>query len=635
MESKEDEDTEAEVSIHSSNSGASRRSTATKSRRGLRVGKYLLGDIIGSGYYADVHIATHTETNALYAVKVLDRRKFPFHVFEKQIRSEIRAMQSLCHPNIVSIHKVLMSGTRLYLVMDYMSGGELFAYAVKNGRLDESEAKHFFAQLIDAVSYCHWKGIYHRDLKLENLLLDDRRKLKVTDFGMSWVRDSALQTDELLFTCCGTIEYIPPELLLQRLGKSKGYRGDKADSWSCGVVLFALLAGGLPFQLEGLSHEEVLEQLVQIPVHFPSWIGPGPRDVIEKLLDPNPETRWSVTQIKSHEWLVDLFYEETFDSSSPKLTRKPSLMDEPLNKNEVVESGTHREILVRAGSVDSTIDMKRREELLEKRMSARIAEDMENARVESQKQTEEPILQNTGAESRTQASGSNEGEGLIRSRPDRGRIEQDSPHEASEGRKSRRKSLSTPAFLNLLDSIDGPGKQPALTSTSAQPNSSNAESQPSESEYETMEEEESVIIFNQNLETLSYASKREKLKRVFRFKLAIPDAATEQELLNKELVHHELKSRDSSESIQRSETPTISASKPFSSRVGGFRGHSRNHSRGSLSSDPAHDTSSPTLTGFGSRESSYRSKSFLSSDRAHIRALLKRDRDKSSHKPIK
>ncbi|CAM8902870.1 unnamed protein product [Rhodiola kirilowii] len=134
---------------------------------------------------------------------------------------------------------VVGSKTKIYIVLDFVDGCELFDKIAKHGRLKEEEARRYFQQLIDAVDYCHSRGVYHRDLKPENLLLDSYGKLEVSDFGLSAFSQ---QGDGLLHTACGTPNYVAPEVL-----HDKGYNGTASDVWSCGVILFVLMAGYLPF----------------------------------------------------------------------------------------------------------------------------------------------------------------------------------------------------------------------------------------------------------------------------------------------------------------------------------------------------------------------------------------------------
>ncbi|CAN1216871.1 CBL-interacting serine/threonine-protein kinase 24 [Linum perenne] len=204
-----------------------------------KVGKYEVGRTIGEGTFAKVKFARNMETGENVAMKVLVKSTILKHRMVDQIKREISIMKIVRHPNIVRLHEVLAGRTKIYIILEFVTGGELYDKIVHQGRLKEHEARRYFQQLIDAVDHCHCKGVYHRDLKPENLLLDTAGNLKVSDFGLS-----ALPRDGvgLLYTTCGTPNYVAPEVL-----SHQGYDGAAADIWSCGVILYVLMAGYLPF----------------------------------------------------------------------------------------------------------------------------------------------------------------------------------------------------------------------------------------------------------------------------------------------------------------------------------------------------------------------------------------------------
>lgn len=179
-------------------------------------------------------------SNQSVAIKVIDKEKVLRVGMIDQIKREISIMRLVRHPNIVQLHEVMASKTKVYFVMEHVWGGELFS-RVARGRLKEEVVRKFFQQLIGAIDFCHSLGVYHRDLKLQNLLIDDTDNLKVSDFGLSALRES-LGPDGLLHATCGTPSYIAPEII-----NNKGYDCATADVWSCGVILFVLLASYLPF----------------------------------------------------------------------------------------------------------------------------------------------------------------------------------------------------------------------------------------------------------------------------------------------------------------------------------------------------------------------------------------------------
>ncbi|XP_016682734.2 CBL-interacting serine/threonine-protein kinase 24 isoform X9 [Gossypium hirsutum] len=204
------------------------------------VGKYEVGRTIGQGTFAKVKFARNSVTGESVALKVLPKATILKHRMVDQIKREISIMKIVRHPNIVRLHEVLAGRTKIYIILEFISGGELFDKIVHCGRLPENECRRYFQQLIDAVAHCHSKGVYHRDLKPENLLLDSYGDLKVSDFGLSALLQQ--QGVGLLHTTCGTPNYVAPEVL-----SYQGYDGAAADIWSCGVILFFIMAGYLPF----------------------------------------------------------------------------------------------------------------------------------------------------------------------------------------------------------------------------------------------------------------------------------------------------------------------------------------------------------------------------------------------------
>ncbi|TYH12035.1 hypothetical protein ES288_A06G034100v1 [Gossypium darwinii] len=257
-----------------------------------KVGKYEIGRTIGEGTFAKVKFAQNTETGESVAMKVLDRSTIIKHKMVDQIKREISIMKLVRHPYVVRLHEVIASRTKIYIILEFITGGELFDKIVHKGRLSEAEARRFFQQLIDGVEYCHSKGVYHRDLKPENLLLDSLGNLKISDFGLSALPEQGVS---LLRTTCGTPNYVAPEVL-----SHKGYDGAVADVWSCGVILYVLMAGYLPF--DELDLTTLYSKIERADFSCPSWFPVGAKSLIHRILDPNPQTRITIEQIRSDEW---------------------------------------------------------------------------------------------------------------------------------------------------------------------------------------------------------------------------------------------------------------------------------------------------------------------------------------------
>ncbi|XP_047171190.1 CBL-interacting serine/threonine-protein kinase 7-like [Vigna umbellata] len=261
------------------------------------LGRYQLTRFLGRGKFAKVYQARSLVDGATVAVKVIDKSKTVDAAMEPRIVREIDAMRRLQnHPNILKIHEVLATKTKIYLVVDYAGGGELFSKLSRCGRLPESRARRYFSQLVSALLFCHRHGIAHRDLKPQNLLLDAAGDLKVSDFGLSALPEHL--RDNLLHTACGTPAFTAPEVL-----RRVGYDGSKADAWSCGVILYNLLAGHLPFDDSNIP--AMCRRISRRDYQFPAWISKSARSLIHQLLDPNPKSRISLDRVFDNRWLRD------------------------------------------------------------------------------------------------------------------------------------------------------------------------------------------------------------------------------------------------------------------------------------------------------------------------------------------
>ncbi|KAL8539355.1 hypothetical protein ACS0TY_001108 [Phlomoides rotata] len=255
--------------------------------------KYEVGRMLGQGTFAKVYYGRDLRTGQSVAIKVIDKEKVVKVGLIDQTKREISGMSMVKHQNIVQLDEVMATKTKIYFVMEYAKGGELF-HKVAKGRLKENIARKYFQQLICAVHFCHSRGVYHRDLKPENLLLDDYGNLKVSDFGLSAITESKRQ-DGLLHTTCGTPAYVAPEVISR-----KGYDGAKADIWSCGVILFVLLAGYLPFHDTNLM--EMYRKIARGDFKCPNWFPSDVRMLLSQILDPNPNTRISIAKLMESSW---------------------------------------------------------------------------------------------------------------------------------------------------------------------------------------------------------------------------------------------------------------------------------------------------------------------------------------------
>uniref|UniRef100_A0AAY4CZP2 Protein kinase domain-containing protein n=1 Tax=Denticeps clupeoides TaxID=299321 RepID=A0AAY4CZP2_9TELE len=237
-----------------------------------------------------VKLGVHCITGQKVAIKIVNREKLSESVLMK-VEREIAILKLIEHPHVLKLHDVYENNKYLYLVLEHVSGGELFDYLVKKGRLTPKEARKFFRQIISALDFCHSHSICHRDLKPENLLLDEKNNIRIADFGMA-----SLQVgDSLLETSCGSPHYACPEVI-----RGEKYDGRRADVWSCGVILFALLVGALPFDHDNLR--QLLEKVKSGVFHMPHFIPPDCQALLRGMIEVNPEKRLTLEAIQKHPW---------------------------------------------------------------------------------------------------------------------------------------------------------------------------------------------------------------------------------------------------------------------------------------------------------------------------------------------
>ncbi|XP_016084485.1 serine/threonine-protein kinase BRSK1 isoform X1 [Sinocyclocheilus grahami] len=254
------------------------------------VGPYRLEKTLGKGQTGLVKLGIHCITGQKVAIKIVNREKLSESVLMK-VEREIAILKLIEHPHVLKLYDVYENNKYLYLVLEHVSGGELFDYLVKKGRLTPKEARKFFRQIISALDFCHSHSICHRDLKPENLLLDEKNNIRIADFGMA-----SLQVgDSLLETSCGSPHYACPEVI-----RGEKYDGRRADVWSCGVILFALLVGALPFDHDNLR--QLLEKVKSGVFHMPHFIPPDCQALLRGMIEVNPEKRFTLEEIQKHPW---------------------------------------------------------------------------------------------------------------------------------------------------------------------------------------------------------------------------------------------------------------------------------------------------------------------------------------------
>lgn len=298
------------VSSRLSPSARLSNSISRRVHREVRFGDYVLGSTLGQGEFGKVKLGWRKDGKQPEQVAIKLIRKDtvpPKSSRETKVFREINALKLLTHPNIVRLEEVIQNDKYIGIVLEYASGGELFDHILTHRYLKDNVACRLFSQLISGVHYLHSKGIVHRDLKLENLLLDKHKNIIITDFGFANSFKAAPDGTiyDLMSTSCGSPCYAAPELVVS----DSKYDGRKVDVWSCGAILYAMLAGYLPFDddpsnPDGDNITQLYKYITTTPLTFPEYIQPMPRDLLRKILVPDPARRIDLSNVRSHAWLA-------------------------------------------------------------------------------------------------------------------------------------------------------------------------------------------------------------------------------------------------------------------------------------------------------------------------------------------
>eukprot|EP00816_Leptocylindrus_hargravesii_P008319 CAMPEP_0196809672 /NCGR_PEP_ID=MMETSP1362-20130617/9581_1 /TAXON_ID=163516 /ORGANISM="Leptocylindrus danicus, Strain CCMP1856" /LENGTH=745 /DNA_ID=CAMNT_0042184427 /DNA_START=239 /DNA_END=2476 /DNA_ORIENTATION=- len=274
----------------------------------VQIGQFILGKNLGIGAFGKVKLATHCVTGQKVAIKILNKAKIKQLGMEEKVQREINILHLCTHPHIIRLYEVVDTPTDIFLVNEYVSGGELFDYIVSKGRLSADEARNFFHQIVSGVEYCHFQKIVHRDLKPENLLLDANQNIKIADFGLS----NIMRDGDFLRTSCGSPNYAAPEVISGHL-----YAGPEVDVWSCGVILYALLCGSLPFDDESIPN--LFKKIKSGMYSLPSHLSQLARNLIPRMLEVDPMKRITIPEIRLHPWFQHKL--------PPYLRHPPELME--------------------------------------------------------------------------------------------------------------------------------------------------------------------------------------------------------------------------------------------------------------------------------------------------------------------
>ncbi|XP_053499659.1 hormonally up-regulated neu tumor-associated kinase homolog A [Ictalurus furcatus] len=264
-----------------------------------RVGSYLVGKMINKGSFAKVMEGMHISTGEKVAIKVIDKKKARQDAYVlKNMKREPRIHQMIRHPNIVLLLETLETENCYYMAMELCAGGDLMDRICERKRLEEREVRRYTRQILSAVDHLHMHGIVHRDLKIENFLLDEHNNIKIVDFGLSNTLKLDSLSPELLNTQCGSPAYAAPELLAHRK------YGPKVDVWSVGVSMFAMMTGTLPFTVEPFNIKQLHQKMINGEINtIPSDISKGAVQFVLSLLEPDPVKRPSVKAALEEGWL--------------------------------------------------------------------------------------------------------------------------------------------------------------------------------------------------------------------------------------------------------------------------------------------------------------------------------------------
>ena len=258
----------------------------------LNIKNYIFKKDIGEGNFGKVKLGIFQPTGEEFAIKILNKNKIRIKM-KKTIFKENEIITKFNHINVVYVFQIIEDTENYYIIMEYCKHGELFDYIVKNEKLSEDESSVFFYQLINGIEYIHSKGISHRDLKPENLLLAENNILKIIDFGLS----HEFGGEELLKTKCGSPSYAAPEIICCPF-----YDGFKVDIWCCGIILYAMLCGYLPF--DGENNNVLFQNILNCQIEFPEFLSEMSKDIISKILNPIPDDRITIKRIKEHKFYL-------------------------------------------------------------------------------------------------------------------------------------------------------------------------------------------------------------------------------------------------------------------------------------------------------------------------------------------
>eukprot|EP01022_Parablepharisma_sp_SALTPOND_P008189 TRINITY_DN135349_c2_g1_i1.p1 TRINITY_DN135349_c2_g1~~TRINITY_DN135349_c2_g1_i1.p1 ORF type:complete len:1128 (-),score=119.65 TRINITY_DN135349_c2_g1_i1:2063-5362(-) len=266
---------------------------------------YRVGRLLGKGAFGKVNLGMHKLTGKLVAIKSINKEYLTDESSKKKVMQEFSILKLLRHPNVIRLYESFESAKHILIVMELCTGGDLLNYVRKRRKLKEDMAKFVFKRLIEGLYHCHCRGVLHRDIKLDNVLLNGSGELKICDFGVSKI----VRKGERMTEQCGTPAYIAPEIL-----RDRGYEGFAVDIWSAGVALYAMLYGTVPFKANNMK--ELHKLIMKGKYTLKEEVSKEARDLLTRLLECDPYKRINIPEILAHEWMqgiadsISLFTEQ-------------------------------------------------------------------------------------------------------------------------------------------------------------------------------------------------------------------------------------------------------------------------------------------------------------------------------------